>query len=670
MKTPLRTRFALLLAILSLTLSSPGFAGGPLETIDITGLEPVPGLPGFIVARVIGIRWDERAIPVPYRVNSTLAPVPNALGPAFLSLADATVTFQESFERWNRIRTSFIEMNVVGTVANPGRIGFDQVNELSFRTASGFGAIASSPSTTFIIDVELLDGDDIDGDGDGDVSAAILRASDFDGDGDTEFPAGSYKAGTILDNDVQFNTKASNGFRFTVEEAQADTVTRSVDLMGVAMHEFGHSFGLSHVLNNQKSDRDGTGATMFPFIDTGDPASELALRTLDSDEMAWASYFYPEGTAKKGPAALQRGDVPFKHRYGVISGEARHGVLDQPLAGASLHAVVDDDDRHRGQHDADDEGHQKVVASGFSGTTRLAASLATGGLFLVSPAFNIVDGRYSIPVPAGDYRVGIEPVDGQPVSAGSISFTAQIGAIFGQQAFNEEFYGSREGDVERRPGFGRRVHVRAGHTRGGIDIVTNRTVNINNFGTRDFVGFTGATPGQYYAVRVPAVQFSAANPPGGLVHGALFDTFVLDASVVPRFAEATFTTGELAPDGTATLDLDDPLASEWRFVGQDNDFAPWFFENPGELGRRIQRRIDRGKITDLFLVLRLPQTTPFPGVSAIPPLIGLDGRPGLTPPNDVPIFGLSYLSADGASFTRVTTFNFRFSLVLSEPPTP
>ena len=38
--------------------------------------------------------------------------------------------------------------------------------------------------------------------------------------------------------------------------------------------------------------------------------------------------------------------------------------------------------------------------------------------------------------------------------------------------------------------------------------------------------------------------------------------------------------------------------------------------------------------------------------------------------NDVPIFGLSYVSDDGgATFTQVTNFNFMFSLTLGERPT-
>jgi hypothetical protein len=632
-------------------VAMPLLAGGALETQDITGNVASP-IPGHIEARLVPIRWDVRAIPVNYSINTTQSPVPNPLGAPFLSLAAAQTALQESFDQWNQIPTSYIDMRITGTTTNAGVAGFDFVNELTFRTSVGFNAIASSPSVSLIRDVTLVDGDDIDGDGDSDVSSAITVATDVDGDGDIEFPAGFYKAGTILDNDVQFNTKATNGFRFTIGDAALDTVTRSVDLHTVAVHEFGHSFGLSHSMNNQESDVHGDGATMFPFIDTGDPDAEKAQRTINIDDIAWASYFYPEGTAATGPAALQAGDIAFSKQFGLITGEIRHGVFNnEPVAGANVFTQV----------------HGGVVQgpSGYSGTVRLSRA-PNGGLSLVSPEWNIIDGRYTIPVPKGNWNVGIEPVDGNPAAATNISLTCQVGGLFGQLNFNEEFYnGSNEGGVELRPGQRRNVPVNPGRVATGINITTSKAINLNNFGNRNFMGFIGSPAGRMYAVRVPAAQVQGVRP--GLpilVHGAAFDTSVVNASVPVVFSEAVLTTGSVSSDGsTASIDLSSPLHREAPFLAQENDFAPLYVPEPHDLGRTVRSLTDAG--VDLFMVLRLPMTVPFQGVSGQPPLIGLDGG---VPTNDVPIFGLSYLSDNGgATWTRTNLYNFRFSLVLSEP---
>ena len=145
-----------------------------------------------------------------------------------------------------------------------------------------------------------------------------------------------------------------------------------------------------------------------------------------------------------------------------------------------------------------------------------------------------------------------------------------------------------------------------------------------------------------------------------LIHGALFNTFLVDASTLPLFAEAMITTGSVNPDGTANLNLEQPLARSTGFLGRDGDFAPFFVHTPSLLGYKVRKGIDDGSIENLFLVLKIPTTTPFPGVSAQPPLIGLN--------TTGTIFGQSFLSNDGITFTRRTDLNFMFSLVLSEPP--
>ena len=178
------------------------------------------------------------------------------------------------------------------------------------------------------------------------------------------------------------------------------------------------------------------------------------------------------------------------------------------------------------------------MSSAFSGKIKLSLDPNTGSLSLSSPSDNIVNGDYELVVPKGLYDVGIEPVDGAPVPASSVSLTTQIGAIFGQQAFNKEFWNrNRELGLEYSPGESFPVPAFF-NTTNGINFVTNISFNVNQFGNRVSVGFTSSTAGSWYVVRVPLKPIIDTFGSDFLVQSALFDTVVADASVVPKFSEA------------------------------------------------------------------------------------------------------------------------------------
>ena len=634
-------RSLLLLLALSL-LSMPAFAGGQLTRFDFTGGVEGP-IPNSLEARTVPIQWDTRCLPVGYALNTAVLPITQ---PA-LDFAEIREVFDRAFDAWNDIPTSFIEMGITGEIQRPRTspfdvVQFDMVNEVNFLLGASDGGVAFSPSISLTITGDLLPGTDIDQDGDSDVFdpavTGIETCTDIDGDGDNDLPAGFYEAGTIIDNDVSFNNAL-----VVWTTGPPDSIFGNIDLEGVAVHEFGHSHGLSHSAISQLSPTDGTTPTMIPGVSSGDPLGMLELRTPSSDDVAWSSFVYPEGSCSSGLGALGPGDVAFDSVYGVVTGEVTHGRTGLPLAGGSVFAV----DRDTGA----------TVASHYTGTSRYLIDFDTGffGLFPELADYHLIDGSFSLPLPAGDYTIGIEALDGAPVSSGAISSTTQAGGFFGLQDFNEELFPQNNGNLKPR-----KVKVKAGRVVSGVDHTTSVDTNLDNFDTVglnasfDLDGIFSPFPaGGLLAVAWPIEELIAELDAGRLPKGAALRTYMVEASLVAAYGDVALVPGSLDENG-AVLDLDDPFVEEEDFIGQDNDYATFYFEKPRQVAGQLRTAAIQG-VTHVFVVLEINDTF----LGNFPPFVGFDD-------DRADLFGRSFVSTNGGATFDPWPLNFMYRLIFGE----
>lgn len=629
------------LALACAVAAGPAMAGGQLDTFAFTGESNI--VPGFEDVRVVPIRWDDRCTTVPYVLNTGV--LPNQGTPFEVSVDELVEVVEATFEVWNNIPTSYIRFELVDVrdTGNSER-GFDLINEITFATPPNFQALAFSPSVSLQEDAFLAPGTDLNGDGVADVFDPDELGIDhcFIGDdGRLKHPAGFYQAGTILENDVAFNTNV-----FWATEPGPD----GADIKAVAVHEFGHSHGLAHSFINQISPTNRFGSTMFPFIDTGDGEAEQATRDLHADDIAWSSIVYPRQRGVDGPAAVGPNDQAFDEVYQVVTGEITN--LDGlGVPGANVYAQT--------------RGGSEILVGAHAGEVQVIAD-AAGGLFLLDPENGIVSGNYRLPLPRGQFELFLQSPDVAGATGANISTTSNIGGLYGLVGFDEEGIDNpqREGAFERQPGRAQNVTIRpgTGSQPAVMNAVINESVQVQDFVAQSFGG-TGAAleDGVIYAQRFAGDFVLELLQSGAEITTGTFSVTAFDAALAPTFRRAALALGRVGEDGSASIER--IMGEEAPFVAQAGDLSPFYFSNANGISRSVQQALQRDSSLDVFLLLEPfdPGEVSLRPGGSLPPLLALES----VPPELGGATGNSFLAVNEGPLQPLETTNWLIQLILT-----
>lgn len=462
--------------------------------------------------------WDTALLPIVWTFND-----PATVGTcSYTSTTAPANTLQAAiaagFGTWQNDPDSTMTFTYGGTTAvtDPGA---DGTNALLFCSSTVFstGTLARTVSTALTVPLTVIP------DGGCPAGQGLMTS----GANSWCVPVGTYAAGTIIDADIDFNTRAplTAEANLSTGDPNSATIAGKFDVQAIATHEQGHFIGLSHdpVFN----------AAMFTFTDNNPFSDGQGQRVPRTADLATAGRYYPEATHDLS--------------YGSITGFV---TLDG-LAADGVHVVAID----------------PATMIGVAGRFSLSAHEDPDTLGIEGPDFAANgQGFYRIDgLPPGNYYVYAEYFDasepftgrlanrynttvgrsnvsnGNPGSAGQgadwLGFIPQLAEFHDAGESGNGGDGVNAGTALDNSDRAALVPVVAGQVTAGIDIAiniepvsgqtpsqrqnpTSRTVVVNDLqqGTDITTGFfLNGGNDDFYAIRYPAASLPA--PPYNVAEG-------------------------------------------------------------------------------------------------------------------------------------------------------